>query len=220
MSIRVLLSVLCCGCLVFLPHLVSILVCFLSLLSVIIRSFLSRCVCQLSMIILCSYSPVCSVWFCPVYSSLLPSVPALPCLALPCLIKDCLFELHPRLCFSIPLVCAPWHLIKNIFNKHFEMLGQSTQIWFALKKRTRRKLSSLLSLETFCSQCNTKWVILKFDLACCEIHADHWLSSSVAIFKPESPLLAKQNFTTKLFQLSLEYRINKWTKMFFFPLVI
>ncbi len=77
---------------------------------------------SLSMIILCIYSPVCSIWFGPVYS-LLPGVTvcvylalpclalpclalpclALPCLALPCLALPCLvwshglFELHPRL---------------------------------------------------------------------------------------------------------------------------
>ncbi len=89
------------------------LVCFLSLLSVIISLFLSSCVCQLSMIILCIYSPVCSVWFRLVYL-LLPGVPACVYLALSCpalfgVIKDCHFELHPRL--HVPrsyLVYAPW----------------------------------------------------------------------------------------------------------------
>ncbi len=58
---------------------------------------------SLSMIVLCIYSPVWSVWFGLVYSSL-PGVPVCVCLAWPCLawhIKDSLFELHPRL-------CVPW----------------------------------------------------------------------------------------------------------------
>ncbi len=50
-----------CVCLV-LPPLVSIFGLFLSLLSVIMSSFLSSCVCLLSMIILCIYGPMCLIW--------------------------------------------------------------------------------------------------------------------------------------------------------------
>ncbi len=55
----------------------------------------------LSMIYLCIYSPVCSVWFCLVYS-LLPVFPVCqPCLVL---IKDFYLSLRPRL--RVPPSCV------------------------------------------------------------------------------------------------------------------
>ncbi len=63
----------------------------------------------LSMIYLCIYSPVCSVWFRLVYS-LLPGVPVCqPCLVLPCLdvfIKDYYLSLRPRLRVLVPPCCV------------------------------------------------------------------------------------------------------------------
>ncbi len=61
---------------------------------------------SLSMIYLCIYSPVCSVWFRLVYS-LLPVFPVYqPCLVL---IKDYYLSLRPRLRVPVSsLLCAPW----------------------------------------------------------------------------------------------------------------
>ncbi len=85
------------------------LVCFLSLFSVIISKFLSSCLGLLSMIILCIYSPVCSVSVGLVYSLLpvfLCICPALPCLALLVRIKDCIFEFILISVFLVPPCCV------------------------------------------------------------------------------------------------------------------
>ncbi len=86
------------------------LVCFLSLLSVIISSFLSSCVCDLSCVFI-----VLSVQFDLVLVySLLPSVPvgvslALSCPALPCLstLKTAILSISSSPCSSfVPRVCT------------------------------------------------------------------------------------------------------------------
>ncbi len=107
--------VLCRVCHVFLP-LVSLFGLFPVLVKFVYQLIMSQ-LCFL--IIVCIYSPVCSVWFCLFYS-LLPGVPVCVYLALssPALfgvIKDCLFQSHPHL--RVPrssLMCASWHLYFTI----------------------------------------------------------------------------------------------------------
>ncbi len=106
---------------------------------------------SLSMIYLCIYSPVCSVWFLLVYS-LLPVLPV--CQLCLVLIKDCVLSLRPRLRVPVSsLLCAPWHIYIMLSFCH--SIYHSSEAFLYCKLQIFVTISN--SLFVFC-----KIILLKF----------------------------------------------------------
>ncbi len=101
----------------------------------------------LSMINLCIYSPVCSLWFRLVYS-LLPVFPVCqPCLVL---IKDCYLSLRPRLRVPVSsLLCAPWQFWYCILFIH-SIISLNNTCWPNERISLGSTDYSESSLELFC----------------------------------------------------------------------